>query len=135
MKLFLLFFFLPLFLFLSLPSSDPPILISSISKNNPKSNSIALNTFTYEKNGDDWPGSCLSGSHQSPINIIESINTQSDDKNNLSFFYKMEKDFASTFEKFFYNGRGLEAKTEIGNLIFNHEDGTVLVFFVFQMLY
>lgn len=125
MKLILVLVFLPLFLFVSLPSSDPPILISSISKNPEKPNIISLNTFTYEKNGNDWPGSCLSGSHQSPINIIESINTQSDEKNSLSFFYKMERDFASTYEKFIYDGRTLEAKAAIGNLVFNHEDGTV----------
>ena len=42
-------------------------------------------TSLYPKNGKDWPGVCGLGKFQSPINIIDGVNTIDDSKIKLIF--------------------------------------------------
>ena len=66
----------------------------------------------------------MTGAHQSPINIIDQINTEIDPKTHLKFIYNLEKDTAESYKKFKYDGRGLSMKIDIGELLFTHADGT-----------
>ena len=66
----------------------------------------------------------MTGTHQSPINIIDKINTQEDPRSHLKFQYHLEKDFAESYQLLKYDGRGLSVKVDIGDLIFTHSDGT-----------
>lgn len=67
----------------------------------------------------------MTGTHQSPINIMDRINTENDPYSRLFFLYYLEKDFAELFNKLQYDGRGLSMTVQLGDLIFTHgEDGT-----------
>lgn len=70
----------------------------------------------------------MTGVHQSPINIIDKINTKIDPHSHIKFLYQLEKDFAESYQKLKYDGRGLSLKAEIGKMIFTHADGTEEVF-------
>lgn len=59
------------------------------------SNSAGVNEFDYQQKGRNWPGLCVAGTQQSPINIIESFNTEDDPDSVLEFDYSMTEDFAS----------------------------------------
>lgn len=70
----------------------------------------------------------MTGTHQSPINIISLINTQEDASSYISFDYNLQRDFAEKLEKFTYDGRGLSLKAELGTLSFTHSDGTIEIY-------
>jgi carbonic anhydrase len=70
----------------------------------------------------------MTGVHQSPINIIDKINTKDDPHSSIQFLYQLEKEFAESYQKLKYDGRGLSLKAEIGKMIFTHADGTQEVF-------
>jgi len=49
------------------------VILISRTKNDP-----GVNEFDYKQKGRNWPGLCVAGTQQSPINIIESFNTEDD---------------------------------------------------------
>lgn len=49
----------------------------------------ALEPFNYKKLGEDWPGTCASGTRQSPININEGVNTEDDAFSEVEFDYRI----------------------------------------------
>lgn len=85
---------------------------------------MSLNEYTYKNLGRDWPGTCVAGSMQSPINIANKFNTEIDEDSVVDFDYFLTPDFAARKEKFYYDGRDLELKAKIGNLKFFHLDGS-----------
>lgn len=55
---------------------------------------MCLDPFNYELNGNDWPGTCGSGLRQSPINIIEGVNTDDDLMSEVEFSYRISSALA-----------------------------------------
>ena len=85
---------------------------------------MSLNEYNYFMAGRDWPGTCVAGTMQSPINIANKFNTEIDEDSVVDFDYSVTRDFAAKMEKFYYDGRDLELKAKIGNLKFFHLDGS-----------
>lgn len=85
---------------------------------------MSLNEYNYRMAGRDWPGTCVAGTMQSPINIANKFNTELDEDSVVDFDYALTADFAAKKEKFYYDGRDLELKAKIGNLRFFHLDGS-----------
>jgi len=59
------------------------------------------------------------------VNIIEGINTQHNKFDSVDIEYHMKPDFAQKLAKFKFTGKTLEMDIDIGNINYNHKDGTI----------
>jgi carbonic anhydrase len=78
----------------------------------------------YKQEGKDWGGNCAGGSRQSPINIIDQINTKKDENTLVILDYKYNESLDLSKMKPTYDGSALKINLKgIGQLSFkNHMD-------------
>jgi len=74
----------------------------------------------YIKRGQDWSGICKSGTFQSPVNIIDDVNTI-EDSSVVSFDYSVPKD--GLHKQFFFNGKNIFVEIDLGTMAFINKRG------------
>lgn len=104
-----------------------------------------INKLMYPKNGRgkfktlniDWPGSCSLGKFQSPINIIDGVNTIEDSNliikidSVISFDYKIPEGGDS--KKFIFDGERLFLDINLGNIAFFNKRGSKEIYNAYRI--
>jgi len=75
----------------------------------------------YSKQGKNWVGLCKSGLLQSPVNIVESVNSKLS-LSSTTFEYKMPTGQANGF---YYDGDKLYLEGDFGQMTFYNEEGAI----------
>lgn len=75
----------------------------------------------YSKQGENWEGLCKLGKNQSPVNIIERINTKHT-LSTTSFNYKMPT-ISDVPPKFYYDGSRIYMEVDLGEMTHQNQEG------------